>query len=445
MFVHKSYLTILCFIIIKKVSIDRGDIRNMIIRRNISNIERFMLFFGRQYPLNFGFKLDIDISLEEGKVRETLKHIAMRHPLLFAYQQFANKPSMDMVFDDSTSVIIKKTEDDSNWETYFLKCITREFDPFSGPLFSLDWRIRNSGSELFFVFHHAAADGIAAVQFIHDFLLCYNDQELLIPQQPVMPVLYDELKKEIYHELAKRPEPEWKKEQPPEPVTYNMPPYKVPEFNLKFFEISSSSLKKILKLAKSTGLSLTSYLGANILKESSLCVPSEKGLSRTIQCPVDFRPYMIEDHKNIVGIFNGIVKVVCDCSKTVTDIGLQIQKGIREQRTNLKDIEEYFHFRDSFDNVPDPESLMMSFPVEPVDYDFSFSNIGKTIIQEKYGKCSVSSFYGPVFTAVNGETVIGLNTTNGVLRMSIIYDNAIKNAKAYKLLGDSIERILGQF
>ena len=417
----------------------------MIIRRKTSDIERFMLFFGRQYPINFGFKMDITALLEENKVKEVLQQIAMRHPLLFAHQQLTEKNSIDMVFDDSKPVIANQTEDDSNWEQYFLNCITREFDPFTGPLFSLDWRVKNSGSELFFVFHHAAADGIAAVRFIHDFLLMYNGQKIEMPAQPVMPVLYDELKKEIYDELLKRPEPDWKKEPPPEPIEYTIPPYKVPPFNLRFFELSRSSLEKILKLAKSAEVSLTSYLGAAILKASSLCVDTERGTSRTIQCPVDFRPYLVEDNRDTAGIFNGIVKVVCDCSKPVADIAKQIQKVIREQRADLKDIEEYFHFRDSFDNVPDPESLMMSFPDEPVDYDFSFSNIGKTIIQENYGNCYVSSLYGPVFTAVNGETVIGLNTTNGVLRMSLIYDTSIKNSKGYKLLGDSIERILGQF
>jgi hypothetical protein len=61
-----------------------------------------------------------------------------------------------------------------------------------------------------------------------------------------------------------------------------------------------------------------------------------------------------------------------------------------------------------------------------------------------YNDLDVREFFGPVFTAVNGETVIGLNTTNGVLRMSLIFDKSIEKAAKFRVLGDRIEALFAE-
>ncbi|HPS45262.1 MAG TPA: hypothetical protein PK542_12340, partial [Treponemataceae bacterium] len=145
------------------------------------------------------------------------------------------------------------------------------------------------------------------------------------------------------------------------------------------------------------------------------------------------------------GVYNGIVKTKLDCDKPVAEMASAIKAGIQASRAGAKDIEEYFHFRDSFDGIEDPEGFMMGFPPDVLDYDFSFSNLGRTVVAGAYGDLAVTEFYGPIFTAVNGETVIGLNTTAGALRMSLIFDRKIANAEKYADLGDRIEATLAGF
>jgi hypothetical protein len=65
-------------------------------------------------------------------------------------------------------------------------------------------------------------------------------------------------------------------------------------------------------------------------------------------------------------------------------------------------------------------------------------------VTASYNDLDVREFFGPVFTAVNGETVIGLNTTNGVLRMSLIFDKSIEKADKFRALGDKIEEIFSE-
>jgi NRPS condensation-like uncharacterized protein len=297
-------------------------------------------------------------------------------------------------------------------------------------------------TEFFFVFQHGAADGIGAVYFIHDFLKLCAGLTIDYPQVPPLPVLYDVMKPQIFDELLKRPVPAWKTETPPPPKPFSMPAYAAPDFTLFSWECDQGKTARLAAAAKSCDSTVHSYLGAKILMCSAGIFGPDEGMERTIQCPVDFRHYLKEEYHNIVGVYNGIVKVKVDCAKSLNECARMIKDGIAAERNDLKDIEGYFHFRDSFDNIEDPESLMMGFPPDSLDYDFSFSNLGRTLILPEYGTLKTKSFYGPIFTAVNGETVIGLNTTNGVLRMTMIFDSKIKKAALYGLLAKEISRII---
>lgn len=415
-------------------------------RRKTSSLERFMLFFGRQYPLNFGFKVTVGGLLGEARAREALVTLAARHPLLYAHQEYTIGKQMDMIFDGVPTLLVSTIDDrDREWQDLLLTRMGRAFDPFTGPLFSLDLRPVGSKTELLFVFQHGAADGIAAVYFIHDFLRVVGGLSVEIPDEPAMPVLYDVLEEDVARELSTRPEPDWKKETPPEPKPFNMPPYAVPDFYLRTFELSEEGTARLAAAAKAGGHTVHSYLGALLMKASADIFGAEGGMDRVIQCPVDFRQYLKPEYRAIAGVYNGIVKVKLDCAAPVSEMAKTIKDGIQGFRAGMKDIEEYFHFRDSFDNVPDPESFMMGFPPDVLDYDFSFSNLGKTIVERVYGSLLVEDLYGPIFTAVNKETVIGLNTTNGSLRMSLIFDRTIPKATGYERLGDEIGRTLAGF
>ncbi len=423
-------------------------------RRKTSSLERFMLFFGRQYPLNFAFIVGISDVLDEERARSTLRALSARHPALFARQEYTVGKQMDMVLEGEPPLLVSFDERSSAKseiprEEFMLAHMTRAFDPFTGPQFSLDWRITGTGadaaSELCFVFQHGVADGIAATWIIHDFLSLYSGMVATLPECREMPVLFDVLLDDVRAELLTRPEPDWKKEDPPPAKPFDMPPYAAPDFYVRLFSLAPAGTARLAAEAKAAGVTVNSYLGARVLKASSELFGPEEGFERTIQCPVDFRQYLKEEYRQLAGVYNGIVKVKVDCTLPVPSMAGQIRDGIQTSRAGMKDVEEYFHFRDSFDGVEDPESLMMGFPPDPMDYDFSFSNLGRTVIKDSYAGLSVTEFFGPVFTSVSGETVIGLNTTNGTLRMSIIFDKTIPKADKYRELGERIAGILAEY
>lgn len=69
--------------------------------------------------------------------------------------------------------------------------------------------------------------------------------------------------------------------------------------------------------------------------------------------------------------------------------------------------------------------MMSEFEPDPMDYDFSLSNLGRINLAASYGEWEIESIYGPTFTAINGEQVIELNTHAGIMRFTYIYDKAL--------------------
>jgi hypothetical protein len=88
------------------------------------------------------------------------------------------------------------------------------------------------------------------VYFINDFLRVAGGLAVEIPDVPAMPVLYDVLEEDVARELSTRPEPDWKKETPPEPKPFDMPPYAVPDFYLRTFELSEVGTARLAAEAK---------------------------------------------------------------------------------------------------------------------------------------------------------------------------------------------------
>jgi len=271
-----------------------------------------MLFFGRQNPLNFAFLMRLNQPFDEQRARKVLTSLAKRHPALFAHQEYTEGKQMDMIVEEPVPLLVARdaaaeTEPLSR-ESFMLSHMTREFDPFTGPLFSLDWRVTEDGPELCFVFQHGVADGIAATWIIHDFLRLYSGEVSSLPACAEMPVLYDVLLDEVRDELLTRPDPDWKNEEPPAPEPFDMPPYTVPDFYLRLFTLGKDSTAQLAAMAREAGLTVNSYLGARVLKAAAEVFGPDEGYERTIQCPVDFRQYLKEEYRALAGVYNGIVR-----------------------------------------------------------------------------------------------------------------------------------------
>ena len=109
------------------------------------------------------------------------------------------------------------------------------------------------------------------------------------------------------------------------------------------------------------------------------------------------------------------------CAQIAQEIGVKL----KEKTSDYKDVEGFYFFKGYFDDVTDPEAMMSEYKPDPLDYDFSLSNLGRIDLAPSYGELVIQSIYGPTFTAIHGEQVIGLNTHNNIMRFTYIYDKAL--------------------
>jgi hypothetical protein len=145
------------------------------------------------------------------------------------------------------------------------------------------------------------------------------------------------------------------------------------------------------------------------------------------------------------GLFNGILKVEIDCSpeRTIPEIAQDINKKLKEQLDNYDPLIGYYFFNEyALKGIKDPELFFANNPGQPMDYDFSLSNLGRIQMQKEYGNYEIGEFYGPIFSAIRGEKVISVNTHQGIMFFTFIFDKNFSNSSTCRNI---IKRSLDMF
>jgi len=412
---------------------------NYMYRTTASN-ERYMFFFGNRYPICFSFMVRINGRLTAELLRQALGALASRHALLSARVVFNEKNEQFITNQDVGEFEIRDfSSDNRSWEEIALELLTYPFNIKTGPFVRFGLRHIDKKTELFIIFHHAIADGGSGVILLRDLF------SILGGSPPIQPVsgeglfLFDALKPEVQAELSKREKPSWATEKPEVKGPATVVPFSRPPFKIHSREIGRAETAKLLACAKAMGATVHCVLGAIFLRSYADIFGEKTGYTRTLQSPVDCRKYVKEEYRNTVGSFISIIKTPIDCSpgRSLAQIAREISAKLAQSTADYKDVEGFYFFKGFFDGEPDPEAVMCEFTPDPPDYDFSLSNMGRIDLAPRYGEWEIESVFGPTFTAVHGEQVIGLNTHNGVIRFTYIYDTAVFPEKTGSTIWES--------
>jgi NRPS condensation-like uncharacterized protein len=393
--------------------------------RKTASPERYMLFFGNRYPIYFSFVVRVKGNLSDEALRDALLLLKTRHVLCSVRSILAKNKDQFLTNDEVGEFEIRHFPDDKrSWDQIVLDLLSCPFNVAKGPFIRFGLRYLNGQTELYTVFHHAFSDGVSGIIFLKDLFKTLSGNPPLDPLPQDGLFLFQALKPEVDLALAKREKPGWATEKPEAKGQAIGLPFSSPAFKIHSHELNRSEVSRLLACAKTMQISVHSLLGAVFLKTYAGIFGPDTGYARTIQTPVDCRKYLKEEYKNSIGAFNSIIKMPIDCSpaKSIKEISQEIGRGLSEKTSNYKDIEEFYHFKDFFEDIPDPEAVMSEFKPDPLDYDFSLSNLGRIDLAPSYGQWEIESIYGPTFTAINGEQVVGLNTHNGIMRFTYIYD-----------------------
>lgn len=420
-------------------------------KRETIAYERILYHMGNTTLMYFAFRVKVNSIIKKSELEEALSKVQQKHPLArVRVIMTKDKKQFIKQFITTENVPgIPLHEFDGNktyWKTIVSEKLCKSFDIFKGPMIRVFLVQRKDNSDVVVVFHHAICDGLSAVVFLHDVFSFLAEPNTPVNPYAEAPVFTKLIKKDILEIIKKKELPEWLKNRdnselkPPKKEPFPKPDYVIHNW---FF--TEDKTKKIISLAKETGASVHGILGAVLLKAFAQEFGPKDGFNRVLQSPVSFKPFLVDKAKEYFGLFNGILTAEIDCSpkRTIPEIAVDIYTKLKEQLEKYDPLVGYYFFNEyMLDGIKDPELFYANRPTQPMDYDFSLSNLGVIQMQKKYGKYEIEKVYGPTFSAIRKERVIGVITHQGRMFFTCIYD---KNCFDHSVGSRIIQKALDMF
>lgn len=403
-------------------------------KRETSAYERVMFYYSGKGPMYFAFRLKIRGKLSADEVRTALEKTRKVYPLTAVRAEKTADGRQFITTDNVPEYPFHvRPGEDQDWHEETVKLLQEPFDNANGPMARFMLLTGGETHTLIAVFHHAVGDGIGAVLFLEDLMNFLGDPDRILVEpnsENWAPMLHENISSENFSRIQTMEKPGYIEDKSYaeydikeiEPVVFPRVPFVI--HSVSFTE---GQTVKTVSLAKNSGVTVHSFLGALLLQSFAEEFGQVQGYSRTIQSPVNFRPQMREGADKMFGLFNGIVKTKCDCSpeRSTADIAKEIGTYFRDEMDSLKPLCGYYYFMNDFlKGIRDAEEYFDNRKnnPSPMDYDFSFSNLGRIGMRDNYGGLVLEEIHGPVFSATKGERVIGALTFQGKLFMTMIYD-----------------------
>ncbi len=415
-------------------------------KRETSAYERVMFYYSNKGPMFFAFRMNIHGELSEEALRTALGKVRTRYPLsAVRVEKLADKRQFITTDDVPGYPLVIKNNFSGHWSDEVSAALQAPFDNEKGPMVRFVLLKNGLNNDLIAVFQHSVVDGVGALVFLEDLIsfICNPSLEAKAPgDDEWAPMLHKLIAQETLEKIKAMPAPPYVtdkaytkfeiKEHAPEP-------FPVLSFALHTAVFSEAQTSRAIELAKQSGVTVHSYLGALLLQCFAEHLGPESGYERTIQSPINFRPQLVQGSARTFGLFNGLLKAKCDCSesRTTADIAREIGETFHNEIAGLKPLAGYYNFMTYLlEGIDDPELFYENRPggSSPMDYDFSFSNLGRLSLEKQFGDLTLEEIHGPTFSATKGERVIGLLTYQGKMFMTMIYDSNCFD----KVLGEKI-------
>jgi len=401
----------------------------VIMKRETISYERVLYVIGNISPMYFAFRVKVKGSVKKQELEQALCKLQQRHPLTRVRVEMT-QDKKQFITDENVPAIplTEYTGQQTDWKSLIMQELQTPFDIYKGPMIRISLIHHQNTTDVVAVFHHALCDGLSAVQFLHEMFIFMADPDTDLKPYTEAPVFSKLIKKEILEIIKGRKLPDWLKNKDYLKIELKpakTEPFPRPHFAIHNWSLSEQETEKIIKPAKQNGISVHALLGAVILKAFAREFGEKEGYVRKLQSPLSFKPFLTDQAQDYFGLFNGLLTVDVDCSpeRPLTAIAKQIYTELTEKINDYNPLDRYYFFNTYFlEDIKDPELYYANRPTPPMDYDVSLSNLGRVQIQKNYGSYEIEKLYGPIFSAIRGERVIGINTFRGRMFFTCIYD-----------------------
>lgn len=396
-------------------------------KRETSSYERILYYMGNATLMSFAFRIKINGNIAQNELDSALVKVQKKHPLARVRVEMTSDKKQFITTENVPKIPLHESgAEKADWKTTIKTELCRRFDIFKGPMIRV-FLIQSKGiSDIIFIFHHAICDGLSAIVFLEDLLSFLADPGLPVNPYSEAPGLTELIKKDIIDAIEEKGLPEWiRNMEIPELKPRKEEPPPNPDFAIHDWSFTEDQTNKITSFAKENNVSVHAVLGAVLLRAFSVEMKEKNGFKGVLQSPVSFRPFMVDEAEGYFGLFNGILTADIDCSpdRTISKMALEIYTKLKSQLNNYEPLDGYYFYGKYFlKNVEDPELFYANRTNEPINYDFSLSNLGRIQMQKQYGNYSIEEIYGPIFSAIKGEVVFSVTTHQGKMFFTCIYD-----------------------
>jgi len=417
-------------------------------KRETISYERVLYYIGNVSPMYFAFRIGVKGDIPLDGLKRALAKLQERHPLARARVEMTADKKQYVTDENPSPIPVKEFDGGgTDWKSVLKSELLTTFDIFRGPMIRLSLIRNEDTTDIMAVFHHALCDGLSAVQFLHEMLLFLSGTATDLKPYENAPVFSKLIKKEIMDVIDSRELPPWLKNKEYLNIELKPPkaePFPQPDFALHHWFFDREQTQKLIGRAKSWEISVHALMGAVILKTFAEEFGKTEGYTRKLQSPLSFKPFLKDEAQEYFGLFNGLLTEEFDCSpeRSVREIAGDIFRRLKEKIADYVPLTGYYFFNTYFlDGIADPELYYANRPNPAMDYDVSLSNLGKVAMQETYGNYTVEKLYGPVFSAIRGERVIGVNTFAGRMFFTCIYDKDCFDHSAGSRIMERIQKM----
>jgi len=422
------------------------------VKRETIAYEKILYYTGNTSLMFFAFMIGVKGSVKKSDLKKAWLKVKQRYPLAGVRVEVTRDKKQFITDENVREIPIREFgKNETGWRTVVKKELCIPFDIYKGPMIRVILIQGENTSDVVFIFHHALCDGLSAVIFLHNLFLFLSDPDMPVNPSAEAPVFTRLIKKDILKIIKGKELPEWLKDKDKvelKPVKKEPSPR--PDFVIHDWFFTEEQTKKIIRSAKKSGVSVHGILGAVLMKAFAQESGPKGSFKGVLQNPISFKPFLIDEARDYFGLFNGLIKVKIDCSpkRKIPKIAVDIYTKLRKQLDNYDTLISYYFFNEYFPKgIKDPDLFFANRPRFALDYDFSLSNLGVLQMNGQYGKYKVEEVYGPIFSAIKGEKVIGVATHQGKMFFNLIYDKKCFDPKIgtriIKAALDSFDDIMG--
>lgn len=426
----------------------------------MTGVEKSFLLAKPQVPINFSLVACFEGEMEEARLRRALDVLHGAYPIAASRVLLAERGQAFLTSEGVPEFPLRVVEParEGDWRAVVTRELGENYDVDRGPLLRVVLLKRGAsagspaGGELVLIFHHGIGDGISGVYFLRDLLRLLDDPAAAVQEIPEVPATTDLVPNTsiqsagIKKQIQNMKNGLWLAEHvrllsAVLPHADRLVEGRLPwqHFTLASRILSQEQTRRLSERCRAEGVTVHAAIGSAWLSARLADGPGKRGWERTISTPVNLRGQL-----NLPEMFGNCM------STAITTVSCRPERGFWEVARDLREafqkeissgrVYEWAAGLGGLINSASETAVRLAIPLsipQPLNYDFSISNLGRLPILTRAGALDLTCVYGPLVDTSEQELTVGVSTVCDRMTMTLVCRDYVVSAAAAERMADS--------